>query len=270
MYYIKSNNDVKIAVYDYNPQSDKTVFFIHGWPLSHKIFEYQTERLTELGFRVIEIDIRGFGKSDTPASGYTYDQMADDVYSVILTLRLSQIILAGFSMGGAIAIRYMKKYGGYGIKQLFLLSAAAPVFVQTKKYPYGQPPETVNSMIDDVSTKRPDVCHDFAHTQLLASSHSDNIKNWFEDVALSASGIGTLHSLMALRDENLQNDFSSVNVPTIIIHGAKDIVVPVEFAEVQHQNIPSSKIYILDNSGHAVIYDELKLFNDIFISAIRL
>lgn len=270
MYYIKSVNEIKIAVYDLNPTSEKKILFLHGWPLSSKIFEYQTERLVELGFRVIAIDFRGFGKSDAPASEYTYDDMCDDVYAVIRTLRLTQVVLVGFSMGGAVALRYMSRYNGYGIKQLFLLAAAAPVFTQTNEYQFGQPLDSVNKMIAGVINARPDVCHDFAHNQIFALPKSDYVKNWFEDIALSASPEGTLHSLISLRDENMSNDFSSVNVPTVIIHGAKDIVVPVQFADVQHKNIPLSKVYILDNSGHAVMYDELKMFNDILISAIHL
>ena len=72
MYYITSNDGIKIAVYDYNPQAKEAVFLIHGWPLSHKIFEYQINLLTDRGYRVIAVDLRGFGRSDTPVDGYCY------------------------------------------------------------------------------------------------------------------------------------------------------------------------------------------------------
>lgn len=75
MYHITSNDGTKIAVYDYNPQRKQTVFLIHGWPLSHQIFEYQTGLLTNCGYRVVAVDLRGFGQSDTPACGYCYDQL---------------------------------------------------------------------------------------------------------------------------------------------------------------------------------------------------
>ena len=79
MYYITSNDGTKIAVYDYNPQGKQTIFLIHGWPLSHQIFEYQINLLTDCGYRVVAVDLRGFGKSDTPASnvyGYISDSPA--------------------------------------------------------------------------------------------------------------------------------------------------------------------------------------------------
>ena len=88
MQYIKSNDGIKTAVYDYNPKGKRTVFLIHGWPLSHKIYEYQISLLTNCGFRVVAVDLRGFGKSDTPACGYTYNQMSADIFSVVQILKL--------------------------------------------------------------------------------------------------------------------------------------------------------------------------------------
>ena len=83
MFYVRTNDGVKIAVYDLNPTAAETVFLVHGWPLSHRIFEYQETPLICKGYRVVEIDLRGFGSSDKPACGYTYDRMADDIYAVI-------------------------------------------------------------------------------------------------------------------------------------------------------------------------------------------
>ena len=110
MRFISSNDGTKIAVYDYHPQGSETVFLVHGWPLSHKMYEYQIELLLRCGYRVVAVDLRGFGRSDTPAGGYGYDQMAADIYCVIRALRLSRFTLVGFSMGGAIVLRYMRLY----------------------------------------------------------------------------------------------------------------------------------------------------------------
>lgn len=93
MYYITSNDGTRIAVYDYNPQGKQTVFLIHGWPLSHLIFEYQINLLTDLGYRVVAVDLRGFGRLDTPACGYSYDQMAADIYQTVRQLCLNRFTL---------------------------------------------------------------------------------------------------------------------------------------------------------------------------------
>ena len=121
MQYIKTDDNTKIAVFDYNPKCRKTIFLIHGWPLSHEIFEYQINMLTACGYRVTAIDLRGFGQSDSPACGYTYDRMSADIYCVIKQMNLKNIIMAGFSMGGAIALRYMKNYKCCEVSKLILL-----------------------------------------------------------------------------------------------------------------------------------------------------
>lgn len=269
MYYVTTTDGVKIAVYDYNPCGCETVFLVHGWPLSHKIYEYQIEPLVGRGYRVVLIDLRGFGESDATADGYCYDQMAKDIYEVICTLKLSCFTLVGFSMGGAIVLRYMRLFKGTGVKRLILLAAAAPSWTQRPGYPYGLTREYVNKLICEASTDRPQLARTFSHEQLFASPQSDAVKDWFEDIALSASGIGTVKAAIALRDEDGRGDLSAVNVPTVIIHGDKDVVVSNQLAMIQHRGIPCSKFYNLENSGHGIMYDELERFNRIFIGSIE-
>lgn len=267
MYYITSTDGTKIAVYDYNPQSKQTVCLLHGWPLSHQIFEYQINRLTDCGYRVVALDLRGFGRSDTPVCGYTYDQMCADLFQVVRQLCLRNFILVGFSMGGAIALRYMNCYSGFGVRKLILLSAAAPCFAKRPNCPYGKPMQEVNGLIDLAGTDRPQLCLNFSR-QLFACPHSDAAVDWFRDIALSASGIGTIKCAIALRDEDVQMDFGCVHVPTYIIHGAKDEIVSNELAKIQHENICGSKLITLADSGHGIVYDQLEKFNFIFMDCI--
>lgn len=267
MYYVTSNDGTKIAVYDYNPREKQTVFLIHGWPLSHQIFEYQINLLTDCGYRVVAVDLRGFGKSDTPADGYSYDQMAADIFQVVRQLCLKNFILVGFSMGGAIALRYMERYNGFGICRLILLSAAAPCFTQRPGFPYGKTVQEANDLIDLAGTDRPQLCQNFSQ-QLFASPHPEAVIDWFRGIALSASGIGTIKCGIALRDEDVRKAFGYVHVPTYIIHGDKDVIVSKELAEIQHKSICGSKLMTLHDSGHGIVYDQLEKFNAVFMSAI--
>ncbi|MDE6743883.1 MAG: alpha/beta hydrolase [Lachnospiraceae bacterium] len=267
MNFITSNDGTKIAVYDFNPHGKQTVFLIHGWPLSHQIFEYQINLLTDCGYRVVAVDLRGFGKSDTPANGYSYDQMSTDIYQIVRHLCLKNFILVGFSMGGAIALRYMNCYHGAGVCKLILLSAAAPCFTQRPGFPYGKSPQEVDDLISLAQTDRPQLCQNFSK-QLFAQQHSSAVVDWFKDIALSASGIGTIKSAIALRDEDSRKDLGCVHVPTYIIHGDKDLIVSSELAELQHKGIPGSKLITLPDSGHGIIYDQLEKFNNIFMESI--
>lgn len=265
---ITASDGVKIAVYDLNPQSQKVALLIHGWPLSHEIFEYQTELLLENGYRVVSLDLRGFGASDTPAFGYCYDQMAMDIHRVVECLGLRRFTLVGFSMGGAIALRYMRICRGQGVCRLILLSAAAPMWTQREGYPYGMTCESVNALIDQAATDRPQLARDFSRL-LFACAHSEAAVDWFRDIALSASGVGTIQAAISLRDEDGRADLSCVQAPTVIIHGAQDRIVPRELAQLQCQGIANARLVTLENSGHGIMYDELDAFNEAFLQALE-
>ena len=92
-YYIKVESNIKIFVEDINPSGKKTILFIHGWPLSHKAYEYQFDVLPQMGYRCIGMDTRGFGDSDKPFSGYDYDRLAEDVRQVVESLKLQNFTL---------------------------------------------------------------------------------------------------------------------------------------------------------------------------------
>lgn len=268
MFYITCSDNVKTAVYNFDCGGAHTVFLVHGWPLSHKMYEYQIEKLIAHGYRVVTLDLRGFGDSDTPGCSYSYDRMAMDIYEIIMALRLSDITLTGFSMGGAVVLRYMNNYQGYGVKQLMLLSAAAPSWTKRPGYPYGLTREYVDELIEQARTDRPKLAYEFSHNQLFACPQSEAAKNWFEDIALSASGIGTVKAAISLRDEDGRRDLASVKVPTTIIHGAKDTVVSNDLVIIQNKSIKGSQLFTLSNSGHGITYDELEKFNEVFIACI--
>lgn len=266
MFYLQSSGG-KIAVYDPNPKGREAVLLVHGWPLSHRMYEYQQTALLEKGYRVISLDLRGFGRSDAPAEGYGYDQMAADLYQVVQSLNLCRFVLVGFSMGGAIVLRYMRLYQGYGVKKLILLAAAAPCWTRRPDFPYGLPREKVQKLIDLCRIDRPQLCEDFSH-QLFACPQSAAALRWMELTALSASGTGTLKCALALRDEDGRRDLAAVRVPTTIIQGERDQVVPPELARIQQQGIRGAKLRALAGSGHGVFYDELEKFNQIFLEEV--
>ena len=254
MFYVNSTDGVKIAVYDYNCGGTETVLLVHGWPLSHKIYEYQIPILVRMGYRVVALDLRGFGMSDVPGCGYSYDQMAADIHQVVKRLRLWSFTLVGFSMGGAISLRYMRLFRGYGVKKLILLAAAAPCWTQRPGFPYGLTREAVDEIICQIETDR---------------AQYACIIDWFRQIAMSASAIGTIECALSLRDEDGRDDLCYVHVPTVIIHGEKDVVVSNDLAEIQHVCISGSSLYTLKESGHGIMYDELEKFNDIFLHAVE-
>ena len=258
--YIDVEKGVRIFVNDLNPCKGKTVLFLHGWPSNHKMFEYQFTCLPNYGFRCIGMDIRGFGKSDTPWEGYCYDQLADDVRSVIGALNLHDITLLGFSMGGAISVRYMKRHSGYGVSKLALVSAAAPVFTKRRDYPFGLPIQEVDNIIGQTYTDRPRMISDFGK-KFFASKLSNEFNNWFNGLALEASGHATAMTAISLRNEDLRKDAQRIFVPTCIFHAIHDQIVPFPSAKEMHHYIRGSTLIPFEYSGHGLFYDELDRFN---------
>lgn len=265
MRYIYVNKQVKIAVEELNPQGKKTILFIHGWPLSHKIFEYQTDVLASQDYRIVLMDLRGFGQSDTTVNGYSYVGLAKDLYKVIESLHVNTLTLVGFSMGGAIAIRYMSLFKGYKISKLVLLGAAAPSFTQHAGYPYGLTKEEVNALIGRTYRDRPQMVEDFGK-KLFATNQSQSMRMWFRDIGWSASGIGTIQTAKSLRDEDLSEDLKYIKVPTGIFHGKKDEICPFIFAQLMNEGIKGSRLYPFEESGHALFIDEMEKFNETFLT----
>lgn len=253
-------NGVRLFVQDINPSEKRTVLFIHGWPVDHRMFEYQLSYLPYFGFRCVAVDLRGFGQSDRPWTGYDYDRLSDDIRTVIDTMRLRNIQLVGFSMGGAIAIRYMARHAGHEVSSLALVGAAAPSFTKRKDFPFGLPPQEVNQIIQQTQMDRPAMLEQFSQ-QFFARTISPPFKKWFQLLGLTASNHATIQCALSLRDEDLRYDLPEIYVPTGIFHGIKDRICPFNLAICMHQEIKYAHLIPFKNSGHGVFYDELPLFN---------
>lgn len=267
-YYISVEDNVKIFVEDLNPGCQRTILFLHGWPGSHKLFEYQLNELPKLGFRCIGIDTRGFGDSDKPFCGYDYDRLADDVRCIIDTLKLDDITLVGHSTGGAIAIRYMARHKGFGVSKLALLAAAAPSLIKRPNFPYGIDNEVVLEIIKGTFTDRPQMLRNFGDIFFFQHT-SEAFSDWFFQLGLQAAGWATGAIANTWLNEVLFNDLKAIKTPTIIIHGIHDKVVPYELGEVQHELIKNSTLVPMEFSGHGSFYDQKDDFNKILVEFIH-
>lgn len=257
---IPVERNIRIYVEDLDPGQGKPILFIHGWPLNHKMFEYQFDQLPTLGYRCLGVDLRGFGRSDRPWEGYSYNRLADDIRIVIDALGLEGVTLAGHSMGGAIAIRYMARHAGHQVSKLALLAAAAPVFTKRPDFPYGLPKEDVDRLIVATYRDRPKMLDDFG-AMFFARSTSEQFKDWFHGLGLEASGHATAMCAVSLRDEDLRQDLPLIHVPTGIFHGVLDRITPFPLAEAMHAGIRGSILIPFHYSGHGLFYCELDRFN---------
>ncbi len=267
-YYITVEENVNIYMEDLNPGCKKTILFLHGWPGSRKLFEYQFDVLPQLGFRCIGIDTRGFGDSDKPFFGYGYDRLADDVRVVIDTLNLQDITMVGHSTGGAIAIRYMARHKGYGVSKLVLAAAAAPSLIKRPDFPYGLDKEAVIQIINETYSDRPNMLRNFG--DMFFFKHiTKPFADWFFQVGLQAAGWATAKVANTWIEEVLFADMAAIKVPTLIIHGIHDKVVPSPLGEIQYRSIKNSILVPFEFSGHGSFYDQKDEFNKVLADFVK-
>src|SRR4051812_46471308 len=134
--------------------SGKPVVLVHGWPLSHRMWESQIVALTDAGYRCIAYDRRGFGESGRPTGGYDYDTFASDLNDLMTQLDLREVALAGFSMGGGEVARYLGRYGSTRVSKAMLLGAVTPFLLKTKDNPGGVDKSVFDGMIAGVKQDR--------------------------------------------------------------------------------------------------------------------
>jgi len=262
-YYVNVNN-INIYIEDLNPDSKKAILFLHGWPGNHNLFEYQFNMLPQLGYRCIGMDTRGFGRSDKPFYGYDYNTLADDVKGVVEALGLRDFTLAGHSTGGAIAVRYMGRHQGYGVAKLVLIAAAAPSLVKRPNFSYGIDEATVLQIIQGTYNDRPEMLRNFGD-RFFFQHISQAFSDWFFQLGLQAAGWATAAIAKTWMNEVLFADMETIHVPTLIIHGIHDKVVPFQLGEIQHRMIPNSRLVPFEFSGHGVFYDQKEKFNDLLV-----
>ena len=260
MPYVEVSPGVNVYVEDWG--SGKPVFFIHGWPLSHRMFEYQFTQLPKQGYRCVGIDLRGFGKSDKPWGDYNYDIFADDVKLVLEALDLRDVTMAGFSMGGAITMRYMGRHLGERVSKVAFLAAAAPCFTRREDFPYNLPRSAVDDFIEACYADRAQLLVDFGNIFFRAEdSVSPRLADWFHSLGMEASPHATAMCLMELRDADCREDMSKIKVPTGIFHGSQDKICSFDLTDAMHQGIPGSHIIPFERSGHGLVVDETRKFN---------
>jgi non-heme chloroperoxidase len=258
--YFEVEPNVRLHVTDTG--EGRPVVLIPGWPLSDAMYEYQYNDLVKNNFRVIGITLRGFGKSDKPHGAYNYDVHAMDIKKILSKLEISNAVLGGFSMGGAIAIRYASTDKGAHVSKLALFGAAAPIWTRRDDFPYNLTKAAVDELIELNNHDRPKLLSNFAKIfSATETSLNEGIGNWLNGIALSASSYATAQCLIALRDTDLRSDMAKITIPTLIMHGKKDKICSFDLAEQMNEGILNSNIIAFEKSGHSLFLEETQKFN---------
>jgi non-heme chloroperoxidase len=239
------------------------IVLIHGWPLSDEMYEYQYNDLMNSRLRVVGITLRGFGKSSKPYGEYNYDIHADDIKKILAKLDIEDAVLVGFSMGGAIAVRYISLFKGARVSKLVLAGAAVPLWTQRDDFPYNLPISDVDELIRLNFKDRTKLLSDFSKIfSATETSLSKGIGRWLNGIGISASSYATAQCLIALRDTDLRPDLQKIEVPTLILHGKKDKICSFDLAGIMKRGIADSKLIAFEKSGHSLCLEETEKFNN--------
>ena len=267
------DNNEPVKIYYEDLGKGKPVVFIHGWPLSGAMWEYQVTQLPQQGLRCIIYDRRGFGRSDRPFDGYDYNTLAGDLKSLLEELDLNGVTLVGFSMGGGEIAKYFSLYRGERVSKVVLVSAVVPYLLKTTDNPDGVPQEVFDkmakAMIDDRPTFLEGFNKDFYGVGLINHPVTDAYLTNSLNKAMDASPIATIGCAKSFSSTDFRQDVIKINVPTLIIHGDKDKTVPIKpTGEQSAKLISGSKLIIYEGAPHGLWFTEKEKLNQDLIDFI--
>jgi non-heme chloroperoxidase len=207
------------------------VTFSHGWPLNADAWDGQMMFLAQHGYRVIAHDRRGHGRSSQPSSGNDMDGYADDLAAVIETLDLREATLVGHSTGGGEVARYIGRHGTSRAAKAVLLSAVPPLMLKTGANPEGLPIEVFDGLREGVLKDRSQFYKNLA-VQFYGANRpgaqvSQGILDQFWLWSMQAGLKGAYESIKAFSETDFTEDLRMIDVPTLVMHGEDDQIVPV-------------------------------------------
>ena len=233
----------------------RPVVLIHGWPLSHVSWSAQTEALGEAGYRVVAYDRRGFGKSD-PGDSYDYDALTDDLANVIDDLDLTNVTLVGFSMGGGEVARYVGRHGEEKLHSVVFAAAIPPALLKSDSNPDGPlDDESAAGLRKGLEDDRDAFFEEFT-TNFFSASGELKVAEEKRQEAVAIAQQSDQEAALQCMDAwgtDFRNDIEKVTVPTLVIHGDSDAIVPFEGSgQRTHQAIEGSELVVIENGPHGI------------------
>jgi non-heme chloroperoxidase len=252
---VGTENNAEIVLHYEDLGAGMPVVLIHGWPLSGRAWEAQVPALVDAGYRVISYDRRGFGASSQPYHGYDYDTFAADLHALLTTVALDDAVLIGHSMGGGELARYVARYGTDRVSKLVFASAIPPaLFLSADNPDGGLDAATTESFRVAVRNSRLAYIDQFV-TNFFSVNGTDLVDRhthgYYARIAELASPKATLDCVTAFATTDFRDDLTKVDVPTLVIHGSADAVVPVEVSGSRtHATVSGSQLVVLEGAPH--------------------
>jgi non-heme chloroperoxidase len=254
--YLSVNDGTELYYKDWG--SGLPVVFSHGWPLNSDSWEPQMFFLAENGFRVIAHDRRGHGRSSQPWGGHDMDTYADDLGQLIAQLDLKDVTLFGFSTGGGEVARYVGRHGTRRVAKAGLISAVPPLMLKTAANPGGLPVEVFDGLRAGERANRAQLYKEVASGPFFGFNRpgaklSQGLVDSFWMQGMMAGHKATLDCIKAFSETDFTEDLKKFDVPTLIVHGDDDQIVPIGAAGLASAKlVKGSKLIVYPGAPHGL------------------
>ncbi|MCF6752726.1 alpha/beta hydrolase [Pseudomonas stutzeri] len=272
---ITTVDGVQLYYKDWGPKDGPVVTFSHGWPLSSDSWESQMLFLASQGYRVVAHDRRGHGRSSQPWEGNDMDHYADDLAAVIEALDLKDVTLVGFSTGGGEVARYIGRHGTGRVKKAVLVSAVPPMMLKTADNPGGVPLEVFDGIRKASLENRAQLYLDLASGPFYgfnrpgAKVSQGLIDNWRAQ-GMQAGHKNTYDSIAAFSATDFRGDLKRFDVPTLVIHGDDDQIVPLESSgKASAALIKDAQLIVYPGAPHGLTDTHKERFNQDLLNFLR-
>jgi pimeloyl-ACP methyl ester carboxylesterase len=254
--------------------SGRAVVLIHGWPLSAQAWASQVSVLQAAGYRVVSYDRRGFGRSDKPESDYSYDTLADDLQRVMDQCGLQDATLVGFSMGGGEVACYIARYGESRLHSVVFAAAVPPYLMKTADNPEGPLlPEKAQQSRKALEQDRNSFFDHFI-TDFFSAKGVLQVTEAQRGEAIALCQQSGQQAALACMDSfgttDFREDLKKVKVPTLVIHGGADGIVPIEGSgQRTHSAVLHSTLVTVEGAPHGLNVSHANAFNEALLSFLR-
>ncbi|MHA6630028.1 alpha/beta fold hydrolase [Pseudonocardia sichuanensis] len=273
MPYVTTVDGARIFYKDWG--EGRPVVLCHGWPLNSDSWEAQQLFLAENGFRAIAHDRRGHGRSTQTWGGNEMDTYADDLATVLGELDLRDATLVGFSTGGGEVARYVGRHGTARVAQVVLVSAVPPFMLQTEGNPGGVPVEVFDGIRAGSLADRSQLYRDLADGPFFGHNRpgadvSQGIRDAFWRQGLQAGHRNAYECIAAFSATDFRDDLDAIHVPTLVIHGDDDQVVPFEVGgKASAERIKNATLTVYPGAPHGITDTHKQQLGDDLLAFLR-
>ncbi|RTL32143.1 MAG: alpha/beta hydrolase [Burkholderiales bacterium] len=250
------------------------VVFSHGWPLNGDAFEDQMMFLASHGYRVIAHDRRGHGRSSQPGFGNDMDHYADDLAQLVEALDLKDAVHVGHSTGGGEVTRYIGRHGTKRVAKAVLIGAVTPIMAKTDWNPDGVPMSVFDSIRAGVQANRAQFYKDltlpFYGYNRPGAKVSEAVRDTFWLQGMMGSILAQYECVKAFSETDLREDLQRMKVPTLIIHGDDDQIVPLQTtAKAAAKLAPQARLEVIPGAPHGLCTTHKDRINEMLLAFLK-